>query len=186
MRVLMLTDLDPVVDDLERHVWDLSAELVRSGHHVALVILQHDRVTAVADQPGIQVYRLRGGIERRVGGLCRDPWRRYALPMPDPLTSWALARILGSEQPEIVHAHSDIVRAFLPLKQWSGAKLVVCLHDTGTLRAPERALVDFWVPAEQAVGGARYAEDARRGVVLSIEATYRALLTDQPIRCGAT
>ncbi len=181
----MLTDLDPVVDDLERHVWDLSAELVRSGHRVALVILQHDRVPAVADQPGVQVYRLRGGIER-VGWLCRDPRRRYALPMPDPLTSWALARILGSERPEIVHAHNDMVRAFLSLEQRSGAKLVVCLHDAGTLGPPERALLDSWLPADQTVGGARYAETPAAAWCSALRRPYRALLTDQPIRCGAT
>jgi glycosyltransferase involved in cell wall biosynthesis len=37
--------------------------------------------------------------------------------------------VIGHEQPDIVHGHNWIVHSFLPLKSWSGARLVMSLHD---------------------------------------------------------
>jgi glycosyltransferase involved in cell wall biosynthesis len=42
-----------------------------------------------------------------------------------------LHRIIMREKPEIVHAHNWLVYSFLPLKVWSGARLVVTLHNQG-------------------------------------------------------
>ena len=47
----------------------------------------------------------------------------------------ALHRIIKHERPEIVHAHNWLVYSFLPLKAWSGAKLVVTLHNYGMVCA---------------------------------------------------
>ena len=65
---------------------------------------------------------------RRVPWLFSDNGRQYAPPFPDPEVVLALRRIIARERPEIVHAHNWLVYSFLPLKTWSGAKLVVTLH----------------------------------------------------------
>jgi glycosyltransferase involved in cell wall biosynthesis len=41
------------------------------------------------------------------------------------------------ERPQIVHAHNWLLRSFLPLKGWSGAKLVSTLHDYGLVCAKQ-------------------------------------------------
>jgi len=41
----------------------------------------------------------------------------------------ALRDVIVRERPEIVHAHNWLVHSFLPLKAWSGARLIVTLHN---------------------------------------------------------
>jgi glycosyltransferase involved in cell wall biosynthesis len=43
--------------------------------------------------------------------------------------SFAIRKIIQEEKPEIVHAHNWLIHSFLPLKNWSKAKLVVTFHD---------------------------------------------------------
>jgi glycosyltransferase involved in cell wall biosynthesis len=66
---------------------------------------------------------------RRAPWLFSNDKRQYAPPFPDPEVMLALRRIIEHEQPEIVHAHNWLVYSFLPLKAWSGARLIVTLHS---------------------------------------------------------
>jgi glycosyltransferase involved in cell wall biosynthesis len=49
--------------------------------------------------------------------------------MPDPGVIEGLRRIVKQERPDIVHARGWMLYSFVGLKAWSGAKLVVTLHD---------------------------------------------------------
>src|SRR5260370_3353573 len=77
---------------------------------------------------GVGGYRVRCARGQR-RWLAGDGGRQSAPRFPDPEVMLALRRIIVHEQPEIVHAHNWLVYSFLPLKAWSGARLIVTLHS---------------------------------------------------------
>jgi hypothetical protein len=140
MRILMLTDLYPaVVGGVEQHVRVLSAELAARGHDVAVATLWQHGLPEFEVEDGVRVYRIRGTTQR-VRQLFSDGVRRYAPPVPDPETAWALADVIVRERPAIVHAHNWLVHSFLPLKSWSRARLVMSVHDFNLVRARKKFL----------------------------------------------
>ncbi len=129
MRILMLSQFyPPSMGGGAIHVRSLSAELVARGHDVVVVTLWHQGQAEFELDQGVRVFRVRSSM-RRVPWLFSDNGRQYAPPFPDPEVVLALRRIIAREKPEIVHAHNWLVYSFLPLKAWSGAKLVVTLHN---------------------------------------------------------
>lgn len=135
MRILMLTDLfPPVIGGTELHVAKLGVELASRGHDVAVATLWQQGAPESETWNGVRVYRLRGTMQR-VSGLFSHPRRTYAPPFPDPEMVLALRRLIVVERPDVVHAHNWLVRSFLPLKNWSGASLVVSLHDSSLVCA---------------------------------------------------
>jgi glycosyltransferase involved in cell wall biosynthesis len=129
MRILMLTQFyPPFVSGEAIHVQSLSVELASRGHDVAVVTLWEQGLETFELDRGVRVYRVRSST-RRIPGLFTDPRRRRAPTFPDPEVMLALRHIIVQEQPEIVHAHNWFVYSFLPLKAWSGARLVVTLHN---------------------------------------------------------
>jgi glycosyltransferase involved in cell wall biosynthesis len=128
MRILMLTQFyPPIIGGGAIHARSLGIELVSRGHDVAVVTLWHQGQAEFELDRSVRVYRVRSST-RRVPWLFSDKGRQYAPPFPDPEVMLALRRIIVREQPEIVHAHNWLVDSFLPLKAWSGARLVVTLH----------------------------------------------------------
>jgi glycosyltransferase involved in cell wall biosynthesis len=129
MRILMLSQFyPPIIGGGAIHARSLSVELVSRGHDVAVVTLWHQGQAEFELDRGVRVYRVRSSM-RRVPWLFSDQRRQYAPPFPDPDVMLALRRIILHERPEIVHAHNWLVYSFLPLKAWSGARLIVTLHS---------------------------------------------------------
>lgn len=129
MRILMLSQFyPPIIGGGAIHVRSLSLELAARGHHVVVVTLWHHGQADFEQESGVRVYRVRSST-RRLPWLFSDNGRQYASPIPDPEVMLALRRIIMLERPEIVHAHNWLVYSFLPLKIWSGARLVVTLHN---------------------------------------------------------
>ena len=129
MRILMLSQFyPPIIGGGAIHARSLSVELVSRGHDVAVVTLWHQGQAEFELDRGVRVYRVRSSM-RRMPWLFSDNERQYAPPFPDPEVMLALRRIIMHEQPEIVHAHNWLVYSFLPLKAWSGARLIVTLHS---------------------------------------------------------
>ena len=129
MRILMLSQFyPPIIGGAEQHVRTLSIELVARGHEVTVVTMRHSGQARVELDHGVCVYRIRSAVQR-MAWLFSDSGRQYTPPFPDPETLLELRGILEKEKPQIVHAHNWLVRSFLPLKAWSGARLVVTLHD---------------------------------------------------------
>ena len=129
----------PTVGGEERHVADLSAALVERGHQVAVATLWHAGLPEFETERGVRVYRIRGTAQR-AEHLFSESGRRHAPPFPDPELVLALRRIVGIERPEVVHGHNWLVRSFLPLKKWSGARLVMTLHDYSLVCAKKSML----------------------------------------------
>jgi len=129
MRILMLSQFyPPIIGGEEQAVQTLSAELVSRGHEVAVATLWQQGLAEFELDHGVRVYRIRSSMQR-MPGLFSHSGRPYAPPFPDPAAMLALRRIITREQPEIVHAHNWLVYSFLPLKAWSGARLIVTLHN---------------------------------------------------------
>jgi glycosyltransferase involved in cell wall biosynthesis len=129
MRVLMLTQFyPPIVGGEERHVRNLAAHLSARGHFVNVATLWVPNTADHEMDGDVGVYRIRGTLQR-MSGLFSEGDRRHAPPFPDPELVLALKRVISEVKPEVVHAHNWLVDSFLPLKKWSGAKLVVTIHD---------------------------------------------------------
>ena len=116
----------PVIGGEERHVRNLSLELASRGHEVHVACLDVGR-PPVAD-PGVTVHAL-PNVGVRVPALYPTADRPLSLPIPDPLVSRALARLVASVGPDVVHAHNWIINSYLPLAAARRLPLVYSLHD---------------------------------------------------------
>src|SRR2546421_7039338 len=129
MRILMLSQFyPPIIGGVEQHVRTLSTELASRGHDVAVVTLWHHGQAPFEIDHGVRVYRIRSLVQR-MSWLFSNHERRHSPPVPDPEAMLEMRRVIVSERPQIVHAHNWLVRTFLPLKNWSKARLIVTLHD---------------------------------------------------------
>lgn len=138
MRVLMVAQsFAPVVGGEERIVEDLSAELAKRGHEVAVATLRQPIGEPPPRRDGVAVELLRSTVQR-VPGLAADPERSYATPGPDPLAVADLRRVLRRFRPDVVHAHNWLVHSYLPLAKRSGAAFVLSLHDYSLVCATKR------------------------------------------------
>jgi glycosyltransferase involved in cell wall biosynthesis len=127
MRILQLAQFyPPVIGGEERHVRNLSAELAARGHEVHVASLDVGREPC--DDPGVTVHLL-DNVGVKVPALYPTADRPLALPMPDPLVSRGLARLVAEIEPEVVHAHNWIINSYLPLRAARRLPLVYSLHD---------------------------------------------------------
>lgn len=144
MRILMLAQFySPVIGGEERHVQDLSMELAKRGHDVSVATLYLPKTAEYEVDSGVRIHRIKSTTQR-AAWLYSQRERTHAPPIPDPEVTRTLRRIISREKPEIVHAHNWMVYSFLPLKKWSGAPLVMSLHDY-SLRCPQKRLVNSGV-----------------------------------------
>jgi len=132
MRILMLTQCySPLLGGQEQHIRTLNVELVARGHDVVVVTQLGEGLVPFEVDCGIRIYRIRTMMNRMPWLFPTSDTRRYAPPFPDPELTQGLRRVIVRERPQIVHVHNWLGRSFLPLKQWSKARLVVTLHDYG-------------------------------------------------------
>jgi glycosyltransferase involved in cell wall biosynthesis len=118
----------PILGGEELHVANLSRALVARGHEVTVATLRQ------AGQPGeeldgdVRVVRVSGGLQR-FEALFADSARRSAAPIPDPLLTLAINRVVNRFRPDVMHAHNWLVHAALPIRAARGFPLVQTLHD---------------------------------------------------------
>lgn len=129
----------PVTGGVERVVQDLSVELLRRGHEVAVATLRVDGAAPAEDVDGVRIHRV-DSLFGRFGRLYADKERRHLPPGPDPKVVSGLRRVLAKEKPDIVHAHNWIVHSYLPRARSNRPPLVLSLHDYGLLCANTRLM----------------------------------------------
>jgi glycosyltransferase involved in cell wall biosynthesis len=138
MRILMVAQsFSPIVGGEERIVEDLSHELARRGHEVAVATMRQPLGEPPARGDGVEVELLETAMSR-VPGLAADPERAYAPPAPDPIAVRDLRGVIRRFRPDVVHAHNWLVHSFLPLERRSGAAFVLSLHDYSLVCATKR------------------------------------------------
>ena len=117
----------PYVGGVEQHVRNLSQALARRGHNVLVATLTHP------DRPGweidnsVRVVRIQG-LAQRGRFLHQHAHRPWAPPVPDPLVSRALDRIVRRFRPDIVHGHDWLARSYLPVRPFHPARFILTLH----------------------------------------------------------
>ncbi|OGO61476.1 MAG: hypothetical protein A2032_06940 [Chloroflexi bacterium RBG_19FT_COMBO_49_13] len=138
MKILMLSQFaTPIIGGEEQYVINLSRELVRRGHQVAIATIKLSKQADFEIDTGVRIYRLQGTTQR-ISQLYSEDVRRHAPSFPDPEITLGLRRVMALEQPDIVHAHNWLVYSFLPLAPKSKAGLVVTLHDYSLRCATKR------------------------------------------------
>lgn len=145
MKILMLAQFfPPDVGGEERHVLNLSNELVRLGHEVT-VATQLIAGTAPLERlaSGVRVHRFRS-TAMRLAGLYSDAARPHHPPVPDPALTGELSRLIARERPDIVHAHNWIVNSAVAVRR-TGRRhhrfgLVLTLHDYSNVCATKRMM----------------------------------------------
>ncbi len=140
MRILMLTQFyHPIIGGEERIVQDLSVELTRRGHDVAVATLWHAGFKEYEIDQGVRIFRIRSTTQR-ASWLYRETGRRHAPPWPDPEATWGLRRIMIQVQPDVVHAHNWLMYSYLPLDLSRHSGLVLALHDYSWACATRRLM----------------------------------------------
>jgi len=138
MRILLLTQFyPPVIGGEERHVQALAHALSARGHDVCVAMLW--RAERPAFDGKVRLRYVKGTVQR-ISGLFSDPDRRHAPPFPDPELTAGLMAVFAAERPDIVHAHNWLVHSFLPVSLFSGAPLILTMHDYGLVCAKKNAM----------------------------------------------
>ena len=129
MRILMLAQwYPPILGGEELHVANLSRALVARGHDVTVATLRQQGLADEELDGDVRVVRVAGGLQR-FEALFADSARRSAAPIPDPLLTLAINRIVNRFRPDVMHAHNWLVHAALPIRAARGIPLVQTLHD---------------------------------------------------------
>ena len=165
----------PVVGGEERIVEDLSAELVRRGHQVAVATLAQP-AGPPPQRDGVAVHLLGSGLDR-LPGISGDTERRYAPPGPDPVTVRDLRRVVRSFRPDVVHGHNWLADAYLPLDKRRGPAFVLSLHDYSLRCATKRFFLH---------GGVCSGPAARKCLAHSVEHYGRAKGVATALGTGAS
>ncbi len=141
MHVLMLTQFyAPDIGGEERHVQDLSAELVKRGHAVTVASIWHPDRMEYENDHGVKVFRLRS-TTGRASQLYREMDRSHAPPFPDPELTVALWKLIEREHPDIIHAHNWMLHSFLPYRIFKHIPTVITLHDYSFVCAMKRLML---------------------------------------------
>src|ERR1700760_1378492 len=128
MRVLQLAQFyPPVIGGEERHVRNLSVALAARGHDVHVACLDVGGAPPQED-PGVTVHVL-PNVGVKVPALYPTADRPLSLPLPDPVVTRALRRLVEEGRPDVVHAHNWIITSYLPLAAARRRPLVYSLHD---------------------------------------------------------
>ncbi|WP_261565006.1 glycosyltransferase family 4 protein [Frankia gtarii] len=125
----------PIVGGEERHVLNLGKRLAK--RHDVTVITFGSRAAAVS-RDGLDVRVVRPATASLPILYTTD--RVYAPPVPDPLVSVAIARILDEVKPDVIHAHNWIVNSLVPLRRSLRSPLVLTLHDYSHVCATKRMM----------------------------------------------
>ena len=130
MRIMMISQsYPPIIEGISQYVRSLSIELASRDHDVCVVTLWNEGLSEFEIDHGVEVYRIKGTLHRIKNILYSHPGKLYAPPFMDPEFTLRLLRIVKKKRPQIVHAHNWLLHSFIPIKKWSGAKLVVTLQD---------------------------------------------------------
>lgn len=126
----------PIVGGIEHMVEDISSELVKRGHDVAVATLHQPQSEPIGSEE-VPAYGLRTSIHS-LPGLKLDEERSHAPPAPDPLTTRELRQLTKSFRPDVVHAHDWLIHSYLPLDRRPSPALLLSMHDYGLSCATRR------------------------------------------------
>ncbi|MGE5223997.1 MAG: glycosyltransferase family 4 protein [Omnitrophica WOR_2 bacterium] len=140
MRILMLAQFyAPDIGGEERHVQDLSHELVKRGHQVAVATIYHPQRAKFENDRGVRVHRIRSTMSR-IGRLYQENGRLHAPSFPDPELAIELWKVIERERPDVIHAHNWMFYSLLPYRIWNHIPTILTLHDYSLVCAKKRLM----------------------------------------------
>jgi len=152
VKILMVSDFYlPQVGGTERAVADLCQELRRRGHTALVATMWQEGLASYEELDGIPVHRLRG-LARRLPLLHTRPRQRYHPPVPDPLVTATLGRLITRERPDVAHGHSWMLFSALPVCRAHRVATVATLHDYALLCPKKTLLYDEARPCADGLG----------------------------------
>ena len=131
----------PILGGEELHVANLSRSLAARGHEVTVATLRQAGLAAEELDGDVRIVRVSGALQR-FEALFSDAARRSAAPIPDPVLTLAIDRIVRQFHPDVMHAHNWLVHAALPIRAARGIPLVQTLHDFSLVCAQKVLLRD--------------------------------------------
>jgi glycosyltransferase involved in cell wall biosynthesis len=145
MRILLVTDhYPPFIGGAHRQAQLLALGLANRGHEMAVVTPWHGGLPRVEDENGIVVHRIRQ-LRTVVPALVRDRAQRHQPPFPDPVTIWDLRRVIGSVQPDLIHAYGWLAFSAAAALGRKRIPLLISARDYGYFCAT-RTLVQKGTP----------------------------------------
>lgn len=152
MRILILSDAyPPVIGGATRAAQQLSRELHRAGHTVAVATAWQRNLPSFEDDAGVAVHRLPGLISR-VPAFSADPVRYTPPPFPDPELVWRLRRLIRSFEPDLVHSYGWLTYSCLPALRRKRIPLILAAREYANV-CPVRTLVRQGRQRGKACGG---------------------------------
>ena len=118
----------PYVGGVEQHVRSLAHGLAARDHDVTVVTTAVDRSQVGGSDDGpVRVERI-PTLSARLTGLHASADRPWAPPLPDPLATLHLRRLIRRDRPEVVHGHDWLGRSASLWCRRRGPALVVTQH----------------------------------------------------------
>lgn len=141
MRVLVASDYyPPFIGGGHRATRALAQRLHTAGHDVTVATVSHGGLAAREVDDGVDVRRL-PHLRSLLRPLRRGRRRQeHHAPFADPLTAFALRRLLREKRPDVVYAYGWIAYSVAVGRIGTGVPLVLGAHDYG-FTCPTRTLV---------------------------------------------
>jgi len=140
LRILLVSDhYPPFIGGAHRQTQLLGQELTKRGYVVRVATVWHPGVPAQEEVAGVIIHRLKQ-LRTALPGASLYPGQRHQPPYPDPITTWALRRLINDFQPDLVHAYGWITYSAAVALLGKSIPLLVSARDYG-YSCPTRTLL---------------------------------------------
>jgi glycosyltransferase involved in cell wall biosynthesis len=131
MRILLATDYyPPFIGGAHRQAYLLAHGMMARGHEVVVATPWHGGLPEVEHTGDVVVHRIRQ-LRTALPWLVRGQRQRHQPPFPDPMTIWALRRLIASSEPDVIHTYGWISYSVAAALVGRRIPLLVSARDYG-------------------------------------------------------
>jgi glycosyltransferase involved in cell wall biosynthesis len=131
MRILLATDYyPPFIGGAHRQAYLLAHGMVARGHEVAVATPWHGGLPEVEHTGDVVVHRIRQ-LRTALPWFVRRQRQRHQPPFADPMTIWALRRLIAGSEPEVIHTYGWISYSVAAALVGRRIPLLVSARDYG-------------------------------------------------------
>lgn len=131
MRILLATDhYPPFIGGAHRQAYLLAHGMVAGGHEVVVATPWQVGLPQVDDGGDVVVHRIHQ-LRTALPWFVRGRGQRHQPPFPDPITIWALRRLIASSEPDVIHAYGWFAYSVAAALVGKRVPLLVSARDYG-------------------------------------------------------